>query len=276
MLKLLKYEFRKALTGLLVMLGATAALEAYFLISLYTEAGDGLHATIAAVLLVLMTIVVYIFVLIRGVISYSGELKSRSSYLIFMTPNSTLKIMGSKYLFTFLLGALFSVLYAALGYLDIRLLLEKFGAYQEFLDQMNDLMRQMGVYADQIVLAGVFAVIYATLSMLSFFAVAYLAVTLSHTFFRDKSWRWLMAIVFYIAINYGIGFLNSLFPMAYAMLHFNDAPGTMAIIEAYGIDTTPDFSDLWILIVPQALISLGTILVSFFGCAWMLDRKVSL
>ena len=34
MLKLLKYEFRKGLTGLLVLLGVTAALEGYFLKSM--------------------------------------------------------------------------------------------------------------------------------------------------------------------------------------------------------------------------------------------------
>lgn len=277
MLKLLKYEFRKALVSILVLLGITAAMEGYFLYGVFSGEGEpSYHAAIAAMLLVFMTLAVYIFVMIRGVTSYSGELRSRSAYLIFMTPNSTRKIMASKFLFTLALSAFFALVYIGLGYLDIRLLLERLGEYAELIEIIDEAMKELGIHTDQIILAGVFTVIYAALSTLSFFAVAYLAVTLSHTFFRDKSWRWLMAIVFYIALNYLIGFINSLFPAAYSMLNYMDVPGMNNIIAAYNLETTPDFTTLLLYVVPQALVSLATILVSFFGCAYMLEKKISL
>lgn len=276
MLKLIKYEFRKALTAILIMLGITAAAQGYFLAGLYVLEDWENHSIIAAMLLMFASFAAYIFVLVRGVVSYSGELKSRTGYLLFMTPHSTRKIMASKFLFTLILCAIFGGLYAVLGLLDFRLLLEKLGEYEDFILELNTMLTELGVHTDQIVFGAVFTVVYMALSMLSFFAVAYLAITLSHTFFRDKKWRWVMALVFYLVINYAISFVSSLFPMVYTALNVMDAAGTAKITAAYNIDTTPDFSELLVYIVPQTLVSLATILGSLFGCAWMLEKKISL
>lgn len=280
MLKLLKYEFRKGLTSLLVMLGVTLAAEAYFLISLGQWQEHGEHLGISILLLSLLSLAVYIFVLVRGVTSYSGELKNRCAYLIFMTPHSTRKIMASKFIFTILLCVLFGGLYTALGYLDMRLLLVEMGEYEAFIREMNQMLAAMGLHTDQLIIAAVFTVIYMLLSMLSFFAVAYLAVTLSHTLFRDKSWRWLMAVIFYLIINYALSFISSLFPMVYGSLQIITEADMMALYGVnpvtYETDFSQTFSTLAVFLIPQAVISLATILASLFGCAWMLEKKVSL
>ena len=114
MLKLIKYEFRKALTAMLILLGGTLAAEVYFLYGMNVMEEKPEHLAISMIVLMLLSLAVYIFVLVRGVASYSGELKNRSSYLIFMTPNSTRKIMASKFLFTLILCVLFGGLYALL------------------------------------------------------------------------------------------------------------------------------------------------------------------
>ena len=184
--------------------------------------------------------------------------------------------MASKFLFTLILCAIFGGLYALLGLLDIRLLLERLGEYEEFLTELNEMLTELGIHTDQIAFGAVFTVIYMALSILSFFAVAYLAITLSHTFFRDKKWRWVMALIFYLVINYAISFVSSLFPMVYTALNVMDAAGVNKIAAAYNLDTTPNLSELLIFLVPQTLVSLATILVSLFGCAWMLEKKISL
>lgn len=99
MWKLLKYEFRRARTSLLTVLGVIAVLEMYFLISLGVDHME--HVFIAALLMMFATYGAAVYIFVRGVASYASELKAKSAYLIFMTPNSGLKIMGSKYLYTF-------------------------------------------------------------------------------------------------------------------------------------------------------------------------------
>lgn len=98
MWKLLKYEFRRARTSLLTVLGVIAVLEMYFLISLGVDHME--HVVIAAVLMMFASYGAAVYIFVRGVASYASELKAKSAYLIFMTPNSGLKIMGSKYLCT--------------------------------------------------------------------------------------------------------------------------------------------------------------------------------
>ncbi len=276
MLKLLKYELRKARTPILILFGLTAVAEAYYLAGLYLLDENEAHVPIALLLMLGLAMAAWIVVLVRGVTSYSGELKSRRAYLIFMTPHSTRKIMASKFLFTLLLSAIVCVTGGLLCVVDFRLLLSRLGAYEEFIADLNEALTELGVHMDQILLAGLFTLIYGALSFLSFFAIAYLAVTLSHTFFRDKSWRWVMAVVFFMAINYGIGKLNNAFPAVYSALNYTDAPGIANIIAAYDLETTQDFSELLIYLVPQSLVSLGAILVSLFGCAFMLEKKISL
>lgn len=276
MLKLLKYEFRKGLTGLLIMLGVTAALEGYFLYGLYINAEDGWHAALAAMLLAFMTMAMSIFVLIRGVTSYSGELKSRSAYLIFMTPHSTLKIVASKFLYTFVLGLLMAVLYGALGLLDVGLLLEKFGELGEVITLIEESMAEMGFHLNQYVFAVVLGLLLVMLYALSFCAAAYLAVTISHTLFRDKGWRWVAALLLFWGLMQLVSAVYGLFASPFDALVYQTAPGLAKVSAAYNVQLTPELKELLPVLLPHALTSVGVILVSLFGCAWMLEKKVSL
>ena len=274
--KLLKYEFRKGLTGMLIMLGVTAALEGYFLYGLYINAEDGWHAAIAAMLLVFMTMAMSVFVLIRGVTSYSGELKSRSAYLVFMTPHSTRKIVASKFLYTFVLGLLMAAIYGALGLMDIGLLLHEFGELEEVLSTINDAMAQLGFHLEQYIFAAILGLLMVMLYALSFCAAAYLAVTISHTLFRDKSWRWLAALGLFWLLMQGVSAVYGLFPSPFDALVYQTAPGLANVSAAYDIKLTPELRDLLPALAPHALTSVCVILASLFGCAWMLEKKVSL
>ena len=70
MFKLLKYEFRKALSAFLALLGITVALEVYFLIAL--NAKNENHLVLSTILLAFSAFAAAIFVFVRGITSYSG------------------------------------------------------------------------------------------------------------------------------------------------------------------------------------------------------------
>ena len=258
MLKLVKYEFRKSLTSLMTLLGLTAGLEAYFLTALFLDKEN--HLLIAMLLMMLCAYAVAVYVFVRGVTSYSGELKSRSAYLIFMTPNSTRKIMGSKFLYTFVNGLLFTALYGALGLLDLNLGLHRYNEYEAFWGAARNILQAYGVHVDQIIL-GLLAVI----------ALAYLAITLSHTLLRDRKGRGLVAVLIFFLLNWLVSWVSGLFPSALDLLVVYD--GEMTEVTGQVIATS---REILMSMLPAALISLGVILLSWLGCAWMLERKVSL
>lgn len=273
MIRLLKYEFRKALTGLLVLLGITAALEVWFLGGLAMD--EESHCVIAAVLLFFCAYAVAIYVLVRGVTSYSGELKSRSSYLIFMTPNSCLKIVGSKFLYTFVNAMLFFVLYGVLAAVDVALMMDYYGELESFWTMVSGFLNANGVYVDQIGLGVLSLLIYAFLSILSTIAIAYLAITLSHTLFHERKWRWMPSLALFCLMSWGVSKINSLLPSATDHLAMVENTYAVAGKEAE-IVIAAGFSDLIPYLLPSAGVSLAVILISLFGCAALLEKKVSL
>ena len=280
MLKLVKYEFRKAQSAFLTLLGLTAALEIYYLVSLRLE--EESHMVISMMLLMLCAYAVAIFVFVRGVTSYSGELKNRSSYLIFLTPNSTLKIVASKFLYTFVNGLLFAMLFAVLAGADFLLAMKHFNEYENFLYGLKTMLNLYGVYVDQILYGVLFVLAYAFLSILSTIAVAYFSITIGHTLFRDKKWRWLPSLVLFAALTWGINYLCSQFPSAFDQLVMIDAQLQSVAPEAAGMQAgmqvaADTLHDVVIpSLLPTAGVSLGVILASLFGCAALLEKKVSL
>ena len=171
MWKLLKYEFRRTRTSLLAVLGVIAAAEVYYLIS--RAQNNVTHTTISAMLLLVASYAAMIYMMIRGVTSYSTELKSKSAYLIFMTPNSGTKIMASKYLYTFVNALLLGAVCGGLGALDVRLLMESQEDWQYFLEQGLRILQLQGFQTGQIILAIVFYLLMVVLALLMFFAIAY-------------------------------------------------------------------------------------------------------
>ena len=280
MLKLVKYEFRKAQSAFLALLGLTAALEIYYLLSLRLE--EESHMVISMMLLMLCSFAVAIFVFVRGVTSYSGELKNRSSYLIFLTPNSTLKIVASKFLYTFVNGLLFALLFAVLAGVDFLLAMQHFNEYESFLHGLKTMLNLYGVYVDQILYGVLFVLAYAFLSILSTIAVAYFSITIGHTLFRDKKWRWLPSLLLFAALTWGINYLCSRFPSAFDQLVMIDAQLQFVAPEAAGMQAGMQVAadTLHDVIIPSLLptagVSLGVILASMFGCAALLEKKVSL
>lgn len=100
-------------------------------------------------------------------------------------------------------------------------------------------------------------------------------MTLSRTLFRDRKWRWLPSIALFLLLSWGVSALCGLFPspadnltiLFQAQLTGDPVPESAARSAA---------RDLIPAIAPTALISLGAILVSLFGCAALLKKKVSL
>jgi len=279
MFKLLKYEFRKARTSLLTLLGLTAGLELYFLFSLYGSFKDHEDHLVASVVMLMMcTFAVSIFVLIRGVTSYSSELRSRSGYLIFLTPNSAVKIIASKYFYTFVNSLLFAGLFAVLAGLDIALVWKYYGEYENMINGIVSLLRMYGVYVDNFLYAALFFALSYFLSILSTIAVAYFAITLSHTLLRDSKARWIVAVVLFFAMNQAVGFVSALFPAPLEeLVIFSDSLLDPSSIGMEVQLTANMLTGVLIpYLIPQALLSLAVIIASMFGCAWMLERKVNL
>ncbi len=276
MLKLLKVELRKERTALLVLLGVIAALEVYFLWGEHVMGTTSVHVSVAIVLLVMSSFACGLFVIIRGITSYTSELNTKSGYMMFMTPNPALKILGSKYLFTFVNGLLFTLLLMGLAILDIWMLVVRVNGAGEVLSQINTVMSWNGMSLWNIVSGVLFIFLFAFFSLLSFLSVVYISVTLVHTFLSDKKWRWFPAVLLFLVLSYLIGQLerivgnpgNQMEMLSQGQMHSGEE--TARILGRV-------FTEVVIpALVPQMLLCLGIIVISLLACSYMLEKKISL
>ena len=136
MLKLMKYEFRKLRNTLLIMLAALAALEIGFLVGEAMEK-TGLM-TVSLVLISVLVFLVYAFIILAGMASYSRELKEKSGYLVFMVPVRPIGVVLSKLVFTAVAA---SAVFGAVAYFDFRYLIDKMDIDPDVMNQINMLLR---------------------------------------------------------------------------------------------------------------------------------------
>ena len=245
MLNLLKYEFRKTFGVKAIILALTAVLEIVFLIGLYGEfdaplgIGAGLLLTTASVGVIVIGI--YSIILLRN------DLNTKQSYMLFMTPNSSYKILGAKVIECGLSIFIIGMFFAALGILDLMLVSQKFGEIEEFFEVIKLMFSEIADFST----ATLFATALSILSSWLFSVVtAFFAIVLSATFLNGKKFNGLLSLIIFIAISILVGYI------------FNKLP----------IDS--DIYDVKTALIVSGLYVIPTVLM-YFATAWIMDNKLS-
>lgn len=204
MLKLMKYEFRKMRTPLWVMLIILMVLEGGFIVG---EIAERQVLSMSCFLLIfLMMAVVYGYILIAAIVSYSRELKDRSGYLIFMTPVRTISVVTAKLLSAVVLAVLAGMVFGICGVIDGMYLFERAD-----LEIMLEMLGEAGIKLRELALMSVYMFFSMLISMVSTICTAYLAITLSATVMnRHKSfWRGLVSFGLFVALSVITSWLNN-------------------------------------------------------------------
>ncbi len=272
MLKLIKYEYRKNRALLLTVLGVIAALEIYFLFCARSAAQYNFmgpmtdSANRAEInLLVSMSLLgaasfgTAIAVFIMGVAGYSRELNQKTSYLIFMTPSSTLAVVGSKILFTLLTGVAFAALLMGLAAIDFPLMLDSIGReWRGYYNMLDWFMAENDLSLTSALLTIAFYVLLVFLSIIATVSIAFFAITLSATFMRGRKGHALISVLLFALLSWGSSRLTSLFI-------------TENVYEAL-----QSVSDMARILSPQLIQDAVIVTAALFSCAWMLKKRVDL
>ncbi|MBQ8953233.1 MAG: hypothetical protein IJ048_03890 [Clostridia bacterium] len=272
MLKLMKYELRKNRTLILTILGIILALEVYFLISAHLAKVNNISNSFSEAaqraeinLIVSMSLLgaasfgTALAVFIMGVAGYSRELNQKTSYLIFMTPESTLSVVASKLLFTLVTGVAFALLLVGLATVDFPVFSNAIGSeWRGYYNLLDVFMTSNEMSLTGALLTIAFYVIVVFLSIISTVSVAYFAITLSATFMRGKKGHAVVSVLLFALLSWGISRLTGLF-----------MPD-----DVY--DILRSAADMTRALAPQALVDLGVLALSIVSCAWMLKKRVDL
>lgn len=254
MLKLIKYEYRRNLSAIAVMLIAILLLQGFFLFSIYKE--DVAMVFSASMLLFSAASLCVLGMLMYSVALYSRELSAKTSYLTFMTPNPVSRILASKLLAAFLLGLFFALILGLFAAWDFSLLSRTFPEIQIGQIALEQILRNMSTTD--------LSTLITTLSamglefLINFFTVvviAYLAITLSATVLQNKKFKGLVSFLLFLLIMAALQWGTSLLPSGanHSSLH-------AAVLSAW----------------PKYIVYLCAMALSFALSAWLLEKKVSL
>ncbi len=138
MLKLIGYEFRKSWFFKAIALGITALLELLYVVGLLTR-DEGTIVT-GAVLLSIAASVCVTGIGIISVVVLHRDMNTRQGYMLFMTPNSSFKILGAKVLENGLSILVSGAFFLVLGALDITLLFNHYNMLDELWQTLQRFM----------------------------------------------------------------------------------------------------------------------------------------
>ncbi len=203
--KLLKYEFLRRKNTLLAFAIILAVAECLIIFGLYK--GDGWLA-LSIILSVLIIGTTYFCALLDTIWSYFSDLKNKHGYMLFLTPNSGYKIIGSKALFG--LVELFISVAVVFILTAINLTVAK-GIYAPESTELHNMIIQLKVNFKDLIPSLWQIIQFVLMTLLQWFNIIMMgifAITLSKTVFSTGKHRFLLSLMFFILLSIVVQFIT--------------------------------------------------------------------
>lgn len=252
--KLIKYEFIKNRMALIISAGVFTLFEVFFLVGFLLETAT--VALIGALGLALLGWFVFIVPLVICCKTYTNELSNKVGCLVYMTPNSTYKIVGSKYLFSAIMFVGFGLLLGAYGALDALYLVKKFDLSEDFWKGFKDAFSFFGLSVDEILYKLLGYLVTFIIILVVLVALVYLAYTFSSTILQNGKAKGFLSFLLFIGLFVLFVYLN------------NKMPEINSQTESVG--------EVFLSLLPRIGLCISLIIVSFFGSGYMLSKKINL
>ena len=247
MWKLIKYELRKQMQSKAIIFGIVALLEIVWFWGLFTK--ESVLISTSGILFVVANISM-IYLYFESVVTFSNDLKTKNSYMLFMTPNSSFKIVGAKILASGIQIILYGLCFFGIGVLDLGIMGIRFTSVSEIIELVKRFLRQ-SVQIDVDVTYVLMTVLSIMVLGIFILVLAYLSITLSATFLANRAFKGVISFAIFVLIT---------------MIEEKIATAVLGnILLSDG--TTIILSILW-----YAAMSIAAYIVT----AWMLEKRVSL
>lgn len=169
--------------------------------------------------------------------------------MLFLTPNSTYKIVGAKVITTTVTLLLTAAVFVATTLVDVGIVLLRYHNVQEVIEKIQEIVSQMfNVNVDYTFVIAY--VCYFVFSLLSILVIGMASITLSATFLSNSKLKGFISVVFFFGINFILGKLEGCFIPAITY---------KSVSPCY-------YNCLW---------SAGVVILFYFLTSFMLDKKVS-
>ncbi len=203
MLKLFKYEMRKTLFPKLVYFAFMLIVECVFLYGYWTDKND--YISLGLALLVLIILCGFMMFGILSLVTLHRDMNTRQGYMLFMTPNSTYRILGAKVAECGLTMLAAGALGLALGVLDYSLI-------EQEVEFITSLLRNFAAELVPTFPNVSTLLFYIICNILCSVTTAYLADVVSSSLLNGKKGNLVITFVLFIVINFVVQKIIGLVP----------------------------------------------------------------
>lgn len=248
MLKLMKYEFRKQLFSKIFILLILAVLEVMFLYGLFAESDKALGVSMG--LFTFVSFAAVLIVMFECIFTFSNDLKTKQSYMLFLTPNSTYKIIGAKVLSSVIYVLLTAAALIAVTIMNAGIYVVKNEELAKLWDLLKELFYRISAIDVNIALI-ITIILYFLFDLIGMMVIGMASITLSATFLSNTKGKAVVSVIFFFGINFLTSKLENILPS----------------IDWRHLELQPFYY--------HCIFSAVVMVVFYFATAWMLDKKVS-
>ncbi|MCT4597435.1 MAG: hypothetical protein N4A50_06100 [Vallitalea sp.] len=205
MFKLMKYESLRKIKLLLISLVIIGLFEIGILFTIYK---GGYSLGLTAFLIWFLGVGGLIFALVDSITMYSHDLHRKPGYMLFLTPNNSYKIIGSKLLISLIEVAVGAVIYVSLNMLNYSIIYRLYfndpdSPARKILDFITNIEHFPSPSEALMILLSLI-VTWFTLIL-----TIYLSITISKTLLSNVKFGGLFSFIFFIILYVIIIFIHS-------------------------------------------------------------------
>lgn len=249
--KLIKYELKKQMLSKIIVGVLAAISQVIFFVGLLIDNPDW-SASGVGILFILGFAAMFYFSF-ETIVTYSNDLKTKQSYMLFLIPRNMYQVVGAKMITTFLQILLAGAAFVAIFVGDVFAICAKKGEIKEMIEDIKIIFEQIsGINVEMAEVMFVICTIFVI--WIEFLLMAMLAITLSTTLFANKRYKGVISFGIYVALELLLGKVADLVTRG-TMSGENLEVNAMA----------------WIFIGVYAV----AMVLCFFATSWVLDKKIS-
>lgn len=258
MVQLIKYELLKKWKEIVIFFAVMILINGVILIRFWGNEGQLYGVTFF--FFFLMVFMFFLLFAVEVTSMYSKDMNRKEGYMLFMTPNSGYKIIGSKMITAILIGLVFVIFYLLLGAANFQLL-----GVEDKLKQVENIFEFIQIHFSlEIKIQYIFAILMeALIFVLQFILMIYAAITIRKSLLANKKFGGFFSVLIFIGLNIVLTKINSMI-----LTGITDASGYHISVTDYATALPFIYWD----IVIKIIIGIGL----FLGTGYLLDKKVDL
>ena len=203
MLRLLKYEFRKTLFPKIVLLALLVIFEGIFLYGYWT--GNDSTTTLGLSLFLFTFLCGLLAIGIISLVTLHKDMNTRQGYMLFMTPNSTYRILGAKV-------AENGLSMLGIGAVGLGICLLNFSLIKQELEFITSFLKNFGIGLTPTFPHLSALLVYIISSILCSVTTAYLADVICSSLLNGQKGSMVITFVLFALLNFGIQKIMGLVP----------------------------------------------------------------